>query len=85
MLPSHYLVSNHHTTISGDIAKEISKKFKELSEEERAKWDEKAAEEKKRYQSEMADYSAPEGDDDSDGGAKKKPKKDPNAPKVGIL
>jgi len=40
----------------GDIAKIISQEFKALSEKERAKWDKKAAEDKERYQREMAEY-----------------------------
>jgi structure-specific recognition protein 1 len=63
----------------GTIAKLIGEKYKNMSPEEREKWNEKAATEKKRYESEMADYSAP--DDSDDDAGKKKPKKDPNAPK----
>jgi hypothetical protein len=37
----------------GDIAKIISTQFKALDEEERAKWDVKAAADKQRYQQEM--------------------------------
>ena len=65
----------------GDIAREIGKKFKELNDEEKEEWEAKAAKDKARYEAEMAEYSAPEGDsDDSDGGGKKAVK-DPNAPK----
>lgn len=62
----------------GEIAKIVGQKYKELPQEEREKWDKKAKEDKKRYESQMADYSAPE-DDNDDGD--KKAKKDPNAPK----
>jgi len=68
----------------GDIGKEVGKRYKALSEEERKKWDDEAAKDKVRYQEEMEDYSGPE-DNGGGGGAsgslKKKPSKDPNAPK----
>lgn len=73
----------------GDVAKIIAKQFKELSPEEKAKWEGKADADKLRYENEMAAYSAPEdSDDESDGKMKpskkaKKNKKDPNAPKRG--
>lgn len=41
----------------GDIARLISSKFKELSEEEKAAWQEKADKDKVRYQREMAAYT----------------------------
>jgi structure-specific recognition protein 1 len=67
----------------GGITQIIAADFKKLSPEERTKWDEKANDDKQRYQDQMEDYSAPEDNNDSDGGnkAKKKAKKDPNAPK----
>jgi hypothetical protein len=40
----------------GEIAQIISRHFKALPEEERAYWDQKAAEDKERYQREMAIY-----------------------------
>jgi len=40
----------------GDIARIISAQFKELTEEEKSVWVEKAAADKERYQREMADY-----------------------------
>ena len=58
--------------------------FKQVSESERARWDQLAAEDKERYQREMEDYDPPsESDSDSDSPKrrKKKKKKDPNAPK----
>ena len=42
----------------GDIAKIISKQYKALSDKERKKWEKKAAEDKERYQREMAEYNA---------------------------
>ena len=42
----------------GDIARIISKQFKELGEKEKKKWEKKAAEDKERYQREMAEYNA---------------------------
>lgn len=61
----------------------VAARFKNLSPEERAKWDEKAKADKKRYEEEMANYSAPEDSDDDkeDEKPKKKAKKDKNAPK----
>ena len=41
----------------GEIARAISARFKELSDKEKAKWDEKAAADKERYQREMAIYN----------------------------
>mmetsp|Transcript_16566 Transcript_16566/g.45519 ORF Transcript_16566/g.45519 Transcript_16566/m.45519 type:complete len:199 (+) Transcript_16566:107-703(+) len=40
----------------GDVARIISAQFKELTEEEKAVWAEKAAADKERYQREMAEY-----------------------------
>lgn len=40
----------------GQVAQYISKNFKALPEDERAYWDQKAAEDKERYQREMAAY-----------------------------
>jgi len=74
----------------GDIAKLASAEFKELSETDRARWDQLAAEDKERYNREMETYEPPsdleDSDSDSDSDApkkkkKKKAKKDPNAPK----
>jgi high mobility group protein B2 len=42
----------------GSIAKLISAKFKELTDKERKKWDEKAVEDKARYQAAMEEYKA---------------------------
>mmetsp|Transcript_34893 Transcript_34893/g.74427 ORF Transcript_34893/g.74427 Transcript_34893/m.74427 type:complete len:1789 (-) Transcript_34893:188-5554(-) len=41
----------------GEMAQILSKNFKALSSEERASWDERAAEDKERYQKEMSGYS----------------------------
>jgi structure-specific recognition protein 1 len=67
----------------GEVTKLLSENYKKLSETERAKWDAKAGEDKKRFEAEIEDYSAPEDDDDDeeDKSPKKKAKKDPNAPK----
>jgi len=40
----------------GEIARIISAQFKALTPKEREGWDEKAAADKERYQSEMAEY-----------------------------
>ena len=77
----------------GDLGKLVGAAWKELSDDGKAEWEEKAKEDKARYAKEMSNYSAPEDSDDddlddSDGGkgkkkipAAKKAKKDPNAPK----
>jgi len=73
----------------GDIAKLLSVEFKQVSESERAKYDQLAVEDKERYQAQMENYEPPtdSSDDDSDSDAPKKKKKkakkkkDPNAPK----
>lgn len=64
----------------GDIARLISKQFKALDPDERAKYDELARLDKERYNREMEGYEPPEYDDD-EGVSTKKKKKDPNAPK----
>ena len=64
--------------------------FKAIDGDERARWDQLAAEDKERYNREMEDYTPPSDDDDSDSDSdesdapkkkKKRKKKDPNAPK----
>jgi hypothetical protein len=42
----------------GDIARLISQQFKKLNDKEKKKWEKKAAEDKVRYQEEMAEYNA---------------------------
>eukprot|EP00980_Cylindrotheca_fusiformis_P023858 scaffold11076_cov122-Cylindrotheca_fusiformis.AAC.2 len=41
----------------GDIARLISKQFKELSDKDKKKWEKKAAEDKERYKREMEAYA----------------------------
>jgi len=71
----------------GDLARLVGARFKELTPEDRVKWDKMASKDKERYKEAMAEYSAPEeedDDDDDDEGEKTKKgkkKKDPNAPK----
>ncbi|CAJ1896816.1 unnamed protein product [Cylindrotheca closterium] len=73
----------------GDLARECSRVYKELTPEEKAPYDEKANADKARYKSEMADYTPPAGSSskaEKGGKGKKAPakkKKDPNAPKRG--
>jgi HMG (high mobility group) box len=43
-------------TCSGQIARLISERFKQLSPKERKIWDEKAVADKSRYEAQMADY-----------------------------
>ena len=68
----------------------MSTEFKAIDGDERARWDQLAAEDKERYNREMEDYTPPSDDDDSDSDSdesdapkkkKKRKKKDPNAPK----
>lgn len=47
----------------GEIAQIISRHFKALPEEERAYWDQKAVEDKERYQTAMAAYKLTLGED----------------------
>ena len=42
----------------GEIARLISAQFKKLNDKEKKKWEKKAAEDKARYQREMAEYNA---------------------------
>mmetsp|Transcript_1332 Transcript_1332/g.2605 ORF Transcript_1332/g.2605 Transcript_1332/m.2605 type:complete len:614 (-) Transcript_1332:230-2071(-) len=74
----------------GQLAKYTSQKFKNLTDEERAIWEGKAAEDKRRYETQIRAYVAPKnkvvGGDSKVGvpkrrGRKKGSKKDPNAPK----
>lgn len=71
----------------GEVTKMVAAQFKALDASEREEFEAKAKADKKRYEEEMAKYSAPEDSDDDDGGSPKKKtkkgkkKKDPNAPK----
>lgn len=61
-------------------ARLLARQFRELPEKEAKKWTKKAEQDKIRYQEEMKHY-VPAEDPTGGGGAKKKAKKDPNAPK----
>jgi hypothetical protein len=65
--------------------KKFSEEWKKMDVSEKKPFEEKAVEDKKRYEKEMAGYTPPEKESDSsssdDGPKKKKAKKDPNAPK----
>ena len=73
----------------GDIAKLIGKRYKELSDEDKAVYEKKAIKDKERYKIAMSNYTPPDDSDDDDDnskskaskGKKAKKKKDPNAPK----
>lgn len=65
----------------GQVAKILAREFRELSDEERAKWNDKAAREKIRYQEQMRDYVPPEDPSGPSGGGRKKQKRNPDAPK----
>jgi hypothetical protein len=71
-LSSYLLYQNHlrQTSLAkknpisfGDIAKHASKSFKKLSSEERSYWDQKALDDKNRYDKEMKEYKPPLGFD----------------------
>jgi len=62
-------------------AKLVSKAYKELSEDERKKYDDKAEEDKQRYKKEMEGYTPPEGLEASSPKKGGKKKKDKDAPK----
>jgi len=75
----------------GELAKEVSKDFRALTEDDMKKWQAKAVKDKARYVEQMKSYVPPspseDSDSDSDAPRKKKPKKkkkDPNAPKKGM-
>lgn len=64
----------------------LGEEWKKLSDNDKVEYEQKAEEDKKRYQKEMENYTPPSDDDNDsdDGGGKKKAKrakKDPNAPK----
>lgn len=60
----------------------LSQEFKEISASERAKWDQKALQDKERYAREMEDYVPPDDmEEEVLGKSSKRKKKDPNAPK----
>lgn len=66
----------------GQIAQLLSVEFKQISAAERAKWDQKALEDKERYAREMEDYVPPDDlEEEVWGKGSKRKKKDPNAPK----
>ena len=71
-LSSYLLYQNHlrQTSLAkenpisfGDIAKHASESFKKMSSEERRYWDQKALDDKNRYDNEMKDYKPPFGFD----------------------
>jgi len=61
----------------GEIAKVLSRMYKELTDKEKQKWEKQAAKDKQRYMEQMKHYVAPP----EPAGGRKKKKKDPNAPK----
>ena len=62
-----------------EINKQLGERRKALDSDEKQQYEDMAAEDKKRYKKEMANYTPPEGSKDKKG--KTKAKKDPNAPK----
>jgi structure-specific recognition protein 1 len=71
----------------GEVGKLLGQKYKDLTDEEKAKYEKMAAADKTRYEEEMETYEKPEDSGDEDESIasgkkkKKKAKKDPNAPK----
>ena len=74
-LSSYMLFSNHiRSSIKddnpdikfGDMAKAVAEKYKKLNDKERAKWNEKADTEKKRYEQEMEAYKKKKATDIND-------------------
>merc|ERR1711971_187611 len=72
----------------GDTQKKIAEKYKELTGDEKSKFEDMAAKDRERYEREMENYTPPSDDSDSDSDSdsdvpkrKKRKKKDPNAPK----
>lgn len=59
----------------------LGERWKALSSEDKEKFEEMAANDKKRYEKEMESYTPPAGSKDSGSKKKAKVKKDPNAPK----
>ena len=89
-IPPPTRISYAHHPHTHTQAKIMSTEFKAIDGDERARWDQLAAEDKERYNREMEDYTPPSDDDDSDSDSdesdapkkkKKRKKKDPNAPK----
>ena len=73
---------------TGEVAKVVGARWKELTEEEKQPYVERAAEEKEKRAAEMAEYAAmkaEQGEEEEEEPVekkkKKKSKKDPNAPK----
>jgi structure-specific recognition protein 1 len=74
----------------GELGKLVGQRYKEISEEEKKKYESKANADKMRYEAEMKKYSPPDVDSGSEEASSskkkgaKKAKKDPNAPKKGL-
>jgi len=72
----------------GEAGKVLGHKWKELSQDDRQKYERLAAEEKVKYQKAIAQYRAEhphsESDSDDDKKRKKRRRKDPNAPKQAL-
>lgn len=77
---------NNSTLPLEEFSKKFSEEWKNLDEITRQKYEAMSAEDKIRYDREMADYVPPpdNGDDLDEPSRKKKRKKDPDAPKRGM-
>ena len=79
-------MTRHLTILNIEQGKLLGVAWKALEEGDKTEWNDKAAEDKLRYEKEMEDYTPPSDDDSDDSSEdekpkKKKAKKDPNAPK----
>ena len=65
-----------------DFSRECAELWKNMDEDEKTSYHEKAEEDRKRYQREMANYNPPSDDEEGGGhGRRRRRKKDPNMPK----
>lgn len=65
----------------GELSKRVSADWKLLTDEQRKPYEERAAEDKKRYERERAEFPD---DGEDEGPSKKRKKKDPDAPKKNL-
>jgi len=70
------------SVVFAEFSKKCAEKWKSMTEQEKARFDEMAAKDKARHTAEMQDYVAPEGEPQTK--KRKKKEKDPNAPKRGL-
>jgi len=66
----------------GEVGKKLGEKWKTVSDDEKKKFEGKAAELRAKYKNEKAQWEAEHSHDEDSDGKKKRKKKDPNAPKA---